>query len=118
MSTIRGWWEEDKDQTKRFYNEILQRPGYPPFFCEPWINHQIIEQHFYSPAMWAIFQIQDLMGIDGQLRRENPEDERINVPANPKHYWQYRMHLTIEDLMLEEKFNGMVRAMVAGSERG
>jgi 4-alpha-glucanotransferase len=118
MSTIRGWWEEDKDQTKRFYNEILQRPGYPPFFCEPWINHQIIEQHFYSPAMWAIFQIQDLMGIDGQLRRENPEDERINVPANPKHYWQYRMHLTIEDLMLEEKFNGMVRAMVAGSGRG
>jgi 4-alpha-glucanotransferase len=118
MSTIRGWWEEDQAQTKRFYNEILQRPGYPPFFCEPWINHQIIEQHFYSPAMWAIFQIQDLMGIDGQLRRESPDDERINVPANPKHYWQYRMHLSIENLMLEDKFNEVIRGLVAGSGRG
>ena len=68
--------------------------------------------------MWAIFQLQDLFGMDGALRRENPHDERINVPANPKHYWRYRMHLTLEELGQAESFNGTLRKMVAESGRG
>jgi 4-alpha-glucanotransferase len=31
--------------------------------------------------------------------------ERINVPANPRHYWRYRMHLTLEELIKNKKFN-------------
>jgi 4-alpha-glucanotransferase len=118
MSTIRGWWEEDRKLSQRFYNEQLQREGDAPFFCEPWINRAIIEQHIYSPAMWSIFQLQDLMGSDGDLRRENPNDERINVPANPKHYWQYRMHLSLEDLMGKKGFNDDLKEMLVGSGRG
>ena len=118
MSTIRGWWEEDRKLSQRFYNEQLQREGDAPFFCEPWINRAIIEQHIYSPAMWSIFQLQDLMGSDGDIRRENPNDERINVPANPKHYWQYRMHLSLEDLMGKKGFNADLKEMLVGSGRG
>jgi 4-alpha-glucanotransferase len=55
--------------------------------------------------MWAIFQLQDFMGIDESLRRSDPNEERINIPANPKHYWRYRMHLSLEQLLKEEKFN-------------
>jgi 4-alpha-glucanotransferase len=55
--------------------------------------------------MWAIFQLQDFMGIDESIRRSDPKEERINVPANPKHYWRYRMHLSLEQLLMEEKFN-------------
>ena len=54
---------------------------------------------------------------DGALRRENPEEERINVPAIAKHYWRYRMHLTLEDLMGQEAFNGELKRMVKGSGR-
>jgi 4-alpha-glucanotransferase len=118
MSTLRGWWEEDRALTQKFYNEMLGQHGDAPFFCEPWINRILLEQHFYSPAMWSIFQLQDLMGMDGTLRREDPEAERINVPANPKHYWRYRMHLTLAQLQQEQAFNDALKAMVKGSGRG
>jgi 4-alpha-glucanotransferase len=87
MSTIRGWWEEDRNLTQRFYNRELGRTGAAPSKCEPWLVEAVISQHLHSPAMWSIFQIQDLMGIDEQLRRSDPHAERINVPANPKNYW-------------------------------
>ena len=112
MSTLRGWWEENRELSQRFFNEILGYHGTAPYFCEPWINRAIIQQHMQSPAMWSIFQLQDLLGSDGALRRENPHDERINIPAIAKHYWRYRMHLTLEDLMAAERFNGDLRGMV------
>lgn len=118
MSTIRGWWEENRELSQRFFNETLGYEGTAPYFCEAWLNRAVIAQHFHSPAMWAIFQLQDLLGSDEKLRRENPHDERINVPANPKHYWRYRMHLTLEDLMQAEKFNADVRKLVGESGRG
>ena len=118
MSTIRGWWEEDRTQTQQFYNQELGQWGEAPYFCEPWIVRSIITQHLYSPAMWSIFQIQELLGMSEKLRRENPHDERINVPANPKHYWRYRMHLSLEDLMHENEFNDELKRYVVIGGRG
>ncbi|HWX22556.1 MAG TPA: 4-alpha-glucanotransferase [Candidatus Binatia bacterium] len=118
MSTIRGWWKEDKKLTQRFYNQELGEMDAAPEECEPWINETIVSQHLASPAMWSIFQLQDLLGMDGQLRRKNPDEERINVPANPKHYWRYRMHLSLEKLLQAEEFNGMVRERVKQAGRG
>ena len=118
MSTLRGWWEEDRDLSQRFFNEILGYEGKAPWFCEPWLNRAILWQHFRSPAMWSIFQLQDLLGMDDKLRRENPHDERINIPANPRHYWRYRLHLALEDLLEAERFNGDLRMMVTESGRG
>ena len=117
MSTVRGWWEEDTSMTQRFYNRILGRYGASPFFCEPWINKDIVIQQLYSPAMWSIFQLQDILGISETLRRENPNEERINVPANPKHYWHYRMHISLEDLMKEDAFNEELAGYVKASGR-
>ncbi|HET9056022.1 MAG TPA: 4-alpha-glucanotransferase [Chitinophagaceae bacterium] len=117
MSTIRGWWEEDRIKTQKFYNVVMGQYGDAPFFCEGWVNKAIVLQHLYSPAMWAIFQMQDLLGINELLRRENPNDERINIPANPKHYWRYRMHLTLEQLLKERDFNEELRSYVEASGR-
>ena len=52
------------------------------------------------------------------LRRENPQEERINNPANPKHYWQYRMHISLEDLIKEKEFNKELSGYVEHSGRG
>jgi 4-alpha-glucanotransferase len=117
MSTIRGWWEEDPALTQRFFNQELGQWGDAPAFCEPWINKAVVLQHLHSPAQWAIFQLQDLMGMSEHFRRENPHDERINVPANPQHYWRYRMHLTLEELLEEKAFNVDLRREVAASGR-
>ncbi len=118
MSTIRGWWEEDRTQTQKFYTNELSQHGEAPYFCEPWIVRSIIAQHLYSPAMWSIFQIQELLGMSEKLRRENPHDERINVPANPKNYWRYRMHINLEDLQNEDEFNSEIKGFVITSGRG
>ncbi|GEO11358.1 4-alpha-glucanotransferase [Segetibacter aerophilus] len=117
MSTIRGWWEEDRAATQRFFNSQLGQWGTAPYFCEPWINRIILLQHLYSPAMWSIFQLQDLLGISAQLRRENPHEERINIPADPNHYWRYRMHIPLEQLINETEFISELNVHVAKSGR-
>jgi 4-alpha-glucanotransferase len=117
MSTIRGWWEEDRAATQRFFVTELGQWGTAPYFCEPWINRIIVLQHLYSPAMWSIFQLQDLLGISASLRRENPNEERINIPAIPNYYWRYRMHLPLEKLLEETEFITELRGYVAQSGR-
>jgi 4-alpha-glucanotransferase len=117
MSTIRGWWEEDRVKTQRYFNHILGQPGTAPYFCEGWINRAVVLQHLYCPAMWSIFQLQDILGMDEKLRRQDPNEERINVPANPKHYWRYRVHLSIEDLLKQKEFNEELRGYVTHSGR-
>ncbi|MCO5240213.1 MAG: 4-alpha-glucanotransferase [Chitinophagaceae bacterium] len=118
MSTIRAWWEEDREATQRFFNNEMQHPGIAPYYCEPWINKAIIIRHLYSPAMWSVFLLQDLMGIDGKLRRQYPAEERINVPAVPRYYWRYRMHITLEQLLQEDDFNNELMSYIHSSGRG
>ena len=67
--------------------------------------------------MWSIFQLQDLLGMDGQLRRPDVDAERINVPANPKNYWRYRMHLTLERLLQAEEFNNALSQAIRNHGR-
>lgn len=117
MSTVRGWWEEDYTKTQHFFNSILGHYGAAPHFCEPWLNKEVLMQHLYSPAMWCIFQVQDILGMSGELRRKDPNEERINVPANPKHYWKYRMHISLEDLMEQAAFNNELGSYVKASGR-
>jgi 4-alpha-glucanotransferase len=117
MSTVRAWWEEDRFRTKHFYNHLMGQSGEPPVYCEPWINKEIILQHLYSPAMWSVFQLQDLMGMNADIRREDPNEERINNPAEAEHYWNYRMHINIEDLMKENDFTEELRRYIKESGR-
>ncbi len=116
-STIRGWWEEDRAKTQQFYNHEIGQWGEAPVHCEAWINKAILLQHLYSPAMWAIFQLQDYFGVDETIRRSNPNEERINVPANPKHYWRYRMHISLEDLIASSFFNTEWKSAIKSSGR-
>lgn len=118
MSTIRGWWEEDREKIQRFYNNELQQWGDAPFFCEAWINKAIVLQHLHAPAMWAIFQLQDILGTSEALRSDNPQAERINIPAISGHYWRYRMHIPLEQLIKEKDFNDDLKDQVEKSGRG
>ncbi|HEU4633277.1 MAG TPA: hypothetical protein VFS22_04785, partial [Flavisolibacter sp.] len=66
---------------------------------------------------WSIFQLQDILGMSESLRRENPHEERINVPANPTHYWNYRMHIGLEQLIREKAFNKELNDYITNSGR-
>lgn len=118
MAPIRAWWEEsDRDQMRRFYSQELRFAGEPPVHCEPFVAQAIIRQHLNWHNMWTIMPLQDFLAMDGDLRRENPFDERINVPANPKHYWRYRMHFTLDTLVASASFNTMLRGMLHAAGR-
>jgi 4-alpha-glucanotransferase len=117
MSTIRGWWEENHERTQRFYHTMLGHNGQAPYFAEPWICKEIINQHMHSPAMWTIFPIQDLVAMDGTLRWDQTDKERINVPSDERNQWKYRMILTLEELLRADEFNEMISQMIRHSGR-
>lgn len=117
MGGIRAWWEEDRQTTQRYFNEILHENGEVPYFAEPWVCSKILDLQLASPSMLCIIPLQDWLSTDGNLRRKMPAEEQINVPANPNHYWRYRMHLTIEKLRKADNFNAELRNRIIGSHR-
>ncbi len=114
---IRGWWEEDRERAQRFYNNMLGKSGPAPFYCETEVVKDIIKQHLFSPSMWAIFPIQDFLGLSAELRYQDPADERVNVPANENHYWRYRCHISVEQLLAANSLNSLIQELVNLSGR-
>ena len=112
MTPLRAWWEESEEVAQHFWEKILKMEGKAPRSCEAEICRRIIEQHLASPAMLAILPLQDWLSISDTLRHNNPHAERINDPSNPHHRWCYRMHLTLEQLLSEKKFNEAVRKAI------
>lgn len=117
MSTLRGWWEEDANQTQRFYNTVLGRAGEAPAEATPELCEQIVSNHLYSQSMLCILSWQDWLSIDGRWRHPEAQSERINIPANPRHYWRWRMHLTLEQLMQAEALNEKIRSLIVHAGR-
>ena len=117
MSTIRGWWEEDREKTQQFHNLELGNSGLAPYFAEPWICQQIITQHLYSPAMWVTIPIQDLIAMDSKFRWEKTQAEQINYPSNARHKWRFRMKQSIEDLKKADDFNNLLKELIKVSGR-
>ncbi|MBD5234707.1 MAG: 4-alpha-glucanotransferase [Bacteroidales bacterium] len=117
MGGIRQLWEEDRAKTQMYYNDVLHESGAAPYFAEPWVCDKIVDMHLASPSMLCILPLQDWLSIDGTIRREKPQEEQINVPANPQHYWRYRMHLTVEDLLAQTEFNKYLRDKIKNSGR-
>ena len=113
MNPLRAWWEEDRNVTQQFYNEQMGWWGDAPKEMTPEIAEFIINQHMYSPAMWTILPLQDWMAIDGDVRVKDQFSDRINVPSNPRQIWNWRMHLTVEELLKKDAFNAKVRKLIS-----
>jgi len=117
MPTLRQWWDEDRQRTQEYYTTMLYRGDEAPHPLPGWLARDIISRHLTSPSMLCILSIQDWLAIDEKLRLSNANAERINIPANPRHYWRYRMHLNIEDLMAQTAFNENIRELIMHSGR-
>ena len=141
MNPIRAWWTENREKTQRYYNNILHQDGIAPEKCSATIAEQIIYNHLHTSSMLTMIPLQDWFAIDEHIRQRNglagtkpaslqdrlvidehifqPDSctERINDPANPNHYWRYRMHLSIETLLQSTNFNKKIEAMITESGR-
>ena len=117
MPTLRMWWDENVQRTQEYYNTMLYRQGPAPHPLPGWLASDIISRHLTSPSMLCILSIQDWLATDEALRLPDANAERINIPANPKHYWRYRMHLNIEDLAADKRFVQNITEMISQSGR-
>lgn len=117
MPTLRMWWDENIQRTQEYYNTMLYRQGPAPHPLPGWLASDIISRHLTSPSMLCILSIQDWLATDEALRLPDADAERINIPANPKHYWRYRMHLNIEDLAADKRFVQSITEMISQSGR-
>jgi 4-alpha-glucanotransferase len=117
MSTIREWWTEDRNLSQKFFNEMLWQYGEAPADASCHIVRSIILQHLNSPAMWAVFQLQDLFAMHEELRLSDPKDERINVPGDPNHFWRFRIQITLEELLEKTNFNNELKQYINSCNR-
>ncbi len=117
MPTLRQWWDEDPEQTQAYYTTVLFRGDAAPHPLPGWLAQDIVSRQLTSPSMLCLLSLQDWLSIDERLRLADANAERINIPANPRHYWRYRMHLTIEQLIQANDFNEAVRTLIVNSGR-
>ena len=117
MATLRQWWDEDEERSQSYFNTTLRRGGPAPRPLPGWLAKDIVSRHLTSPSMLCLLSFQDWMSIDEKLRLPDENAERINIPANPRHYWRYRMHLTIEQLMQADELNEEISTLIIQSGR-
>ncbi|NND31378.1 MAG: 4-alpha-glucanotransferase, partial [Saprospiraceae bacterium] len=113
MLPLRAWWNSLGDDTRNlYYRDQLWQEGLPPETYSSDLARMIIEKHLDWPCMWMVFPIQDIFALHEQLRVSDPLDERINVPGDTNHYWQYRIPVNIEKLNDFEEFNTLLDFLV------
>ena len=112
MPTLRQWWDEDYERTQVYYSSMLYRGGAAPHPLPGWLARDIIANQLTCPSMLCILSLQDWFALDEKLRLPDADAERINIPANPRHYWRYRMHIDIEDLIADKEYNDAIKELV------
>lgn len=117
MPTLRQWWDEDWNRTQEYFNCQLHKAGPAPHPLPGWLARDIISRQLESPSMLCILAIQDWLAIDEQLRLPDPNGERVNIPANPRHYWRYRMHISIEELLRSAELCDNIRQLIGDAGR-
>ena len=117
MATLRQWWDEDEERSQSYYNTTLRRGGPAPRPLPGWLAKDIVSRHLTCPSMLCLLSFQDWMSIDEKLRLPDENAERINIPANPRHYWRYRMHISIEQLLAADDLNNEISTLIIQSGR-
>ena len=117
MPTLRQWWDEDMERTQDYYNSQLYRSGAAPHPLPGWLAKEIVVNQLACPSMLCVLLLQDWFAIDEKLRFADANAERINIPANLRHYWRYRMHLNIEDLIANKEYNDNIKELIRQTGR-
>ena len=117
MATLRQWWDEDASRTQDYFNSMLYHEGNAPHPLPGWLARDIVSRQLASPSMLCVLSIQDWLAMDERIRLDDADAERINIPANPHHYWRYRMHINIENLMADKSFTENIRNLIVHNGR-
>ena len=117
MAPMRLWWQDNQQKAQHYYSDMMQKEGRAPEQLTTVLAEEIVARHLYSPSMMCILSLQDWLAIDGELRAKNIRGERINTPGDSYNRWKYRMHLSIEQLMEQTRYNSKIKTMITRSRR-
>lgn len=117
MCTLRQWWDEDEERSQAYYSSVIGHSGSAPHPLTNALAEEIIDRHLQCPSMLCLLSLQDWLSLDEVLQLPDPNGERINIPVNPRHYWRYRMHITIERLLDSSSFNHRISSLIIKSGR-
>ena len=117
MAPLRQWWDEDEIRAQEYYSQMLGRRDNAPHPLPCWLARDIISRNLLAESMLCVMSLQDWLAISENLRNPDPNAERINIPANPHHYWRYRMHVTIDEMMSNHRFCDDVAEMIRQTGR-
>ena len=94
MPTLRGWLAEDRVRARQFLDSL----DLDDRKVTGKTIKKILEKHCDSPSKWNIYPLQDLLDTNEKNWSPNPKDDQINVPADPKNKWCWRMKNSLEDM--------------------
>jgi 4-alpha-glucanotransferase len=117
MPTLRMWWDEDYNRAHNYYTNVLGRHDNAPHPLPAWLARDIMLRNLQSGSMLCILSLQDWLAVSEELRLPDAGAERINIPANPHHYWRYRMHINIDEMMQNHRFCDDIREMIKQAGR-
>ena len=112
MEPLRLWWRNNPEAAQCYYEQRMEGLGQAPKELSPDMAEYILRKHMQSPSLLCVVALQDWLAIDADMCNPDMEAELVNNPANPHHYWRYRMHLPIERLAGCDRFNRKVRDLV------
>ena len=82
------------------------------------ILKELIKINLESPSFATIIPLQDWFNLSDTLSQRDLNEERINIPADSEHIWNYRIHKTIEEITNDNLFKNSVKKMISESGRG
>ena len=94
MPTLRGWLAEDRVRTRQFLDSL----DLDDRKVTAKTLKKVMDKHLDSPSKWNIYPLQDMLDRDEKNWSPNPVDDQINVPANAKNQWKWRMKVNLETL--------------------
>ncbi len=115
-STIRQWWQDEKESVKAFIKEFGASFGLLSQLCDeqqlkleleriasedfsPEIAKIIMSVANHTASVWNISPLQDYLYMNKKYWLEKAEDERINIPGTVTAFnWTYRLPLSLEIL--------------------
>ena len=113
ISSMRGWWEENRNESAFYYYNILHCQGEVPQQLSSTLANSIIQLHLQSPSMWCILPLQDIAAMDDEIPKLPPAEERINEPGIQHHYWRYRIPFYIDKLHTNNKLHNTLKKIIS-----
>ncbi len=103
-STIRQWWNTEKESAQAFIKANPEAFGEEYEEFTPETAEKIMKLASKSASQWHISPLQDFLFMEEKYWLENADDERINIPGTVTTFnWTYRIPVSIEDLMKNKK---------------